>query len=80
MVLSGSARTTYMSSLINKNSGGGNKKAGIAPSVGRDSWMSVALGERGGGMLRLTNMRVNRFKRNANQNLPMGFNRGIKMY
>lgn len=80
MVLSGSKRTTYMSSLINQNSGGGNKKAGIAPSVGRDSWTSISLGERGGGMLSLVNMRVNRFKINANQNLPMGFNRGIRMY
>jgi hypothetical protein len=29
MVLSGSKKSTYMSSIVNQNQGGGNKKAGL---------------------------------------------------
>lgn len=35
-------RARNMSSLINANTGGGNKKAGFPPMIGRDSWTSVA--------------------------------------
>lgn len=34
MVLSGSTRTSRISSIINRPTCGGNKKAGIAPSIG----------------------------------------------
>ena len=44
MVLSGTKKTTYMSSLVNKNQGGGSKKAGLWPQVGRESYTSVIMG------------------------------------
>ena len=37
-------RARQMSSLINSNQGGGNKKGGFPPIVGRDSWTTVAYG------------------------------------
>ena len=44
MVLSGTKKTTYMSSLVNMNQGGGSKKAGLWPQVGRESYTSVVMG------------------------------------
>lgn len=43
MVLSGSKRTTYVSSIVNQNSGGGPKKAGLPYQIGREASVSVAL-------------------------------------
>lgn len=43
MVLSGSKRTTYMSSIVNQNSGGGPKKAGLPYQIGREASVSIAL-------------------------------------
>jgi hypothetical protein len=80
MVLSGSKKTTYMSSIVNANQGGGSKKAGSARSIGLSSWSSVALRERGDGILSMKNMQTARFKMFPNQNLPVGFNANIRMY
>lgn len=43
MVLSGSKRTTYKSSIVNKNSGGGPKKAGLPFQIGREASVSISL-------------------------------------
>jgi hypothetical protein len=44
MVLSnGSNRSRYISSLINRNSGGGSRKAGFPSQIGRSSSTSIAL-------------------------------------
>jgi len=43
MVLSGSKRTTYVSSIVNQNSGGGPKKTGLPYQIGRQASVSVAL-------------------------------------
>ncbi len=37
-------RARNISSLVNSNQGGGDKKAGLYSSVGKDSWTSVAYG------------------------------------
>lgn len=37
-------RAKNRDSLINSNQGGGNKKAGLFPSIGKDSWTNVAYG------------------------------------
>jgi len=42
MVLSGSKRTTYKSSIVNQNSGGGPKKAGLPFQIGREASVSIA--------------------------------------
>lgn len=60
MVLSGSKRTSSMSSLVNGNQGGGNKKAGVYPKVGNDSWTSVYYGTTPGKCLTLACMRTTR--------------------
>lgn len=42
MVLNNASnRARYVSSIVNQNQGGGNKKAGLKPTVGIDSWGSV---------------------------------------
>ena len=72
-------KISYKSSLTNKNQGGGSDKAGLPYSIGRESYTSVLMHERGGGGFSLVNLRKNRFTKNANQNLPLGFNHGIHM-
>uniref|UniRef100_A0A6C0DN56 Uncharacterized protein n=1 Tax=viral metagenome TaxID=1070528 RepID=A0A6C0DN56_9ZZZZ len=45
MVLSnGSKKARHVSSIVNQNQGGGNKKAGFPYQVGRSSWSTVAFG------------------------------------
>ena len=73
-------RVAYKCSLMNKPQGGGSDKAGLPSSVGRESYTSVLMNGRRDGALNLVNLRKNRFKVNANQNLPLGFNHNIRMY
>ena len=73
-------KVAYKSSLTNKPQGGGSDKAGLPYSIGRESYTSVLMKEQGGGIFSLVNLRKNRFTRNPNQNLPLGFNHHIKMY
>lgn len=44
MVLSTTNRTSSMASISNGNQGGGSKKAGLVPQVGRESYTSVVMG------------------------------------
>jgi hypothetical protein len=73
-------KTAYKSSITNKNQGGGEKKAGLPYVIGRESYTSILMRERGEGIFSLVNLRKNRFTRIPNQNLPLGFNHGIRMY
>jgi hypothetical protein len=41
MVLSGTKKTSSLSSITNQSQGGGNKKAGLPEQVGRSSWESI---------------------------------------
>ena len=72
MVLSGSKKTTYMSSLVNRPTGGGSKKAGIPPTSNESHTTFAAYTMRGKGLMSLQNMKTNRFKMFPNQNLPLG--------
>jgi hypothetical protein len=78
MVLSGTKKTSSLSSIKNQPTGGGMKKAGFPYSIGHSSWTTIALNTRG-LPLTLTNLRTNRFSRFPNQNLPVGFNVPIRM-
>jgi len=42
MVLSGSKRTTHIASIVNQDTGGGSKKAGLPYQIGREASISVA--------------------------------------
>jgi hypothetical protein len=44
MVLSGTKKTSSISSIVNAQQGGGSKKAGMSYQVGRIAWSSIALG------------------------------------
>ena len=92
MVLSGSKKTTYQSSIKNRNQGGGDKKAGIPPTanVSHVSFLAYGLltnakgsnvvcSGKTNGLMSLMNMRTNRFLRPATQNLPTGFTAPIQM-
>ena len=73
MVLSGSKRTSRMSSLVNGPQGGGNKKAGLYPSTGIDSWTNVAYGNTPGHCsMTLACMRRSRPGENACVARPVG--------
>jgi hypothetical protein len=80
MVLSGSKKTTYRSSIVNQAQGGGEKKAGLPSSIGKTSWINVYYHESGDGLLNAANMQKNRFKVFPNMNLPVGFDRRIRMH
>ena len=54
----GRARST--SSTTNSNQGGGNKKAGLFPSIGIDSWTNVAYGGKPGKCMTLACIRTTR--------------------
>ena len=43
MVLSTTKRTASISSIVNQDQGGGERKAGLPYQVGRDTWTSVIL-------------------------------------
>ena len=53
-------RAKRISSLINSNSGGGNKKAGLWSTTGIDSWTSIAHGSKPGKCMTLACMNTNR--------------------
>lgn len=44
MVYSQTRRTASISSIVNKNQGGGNKKAGFPYIIGRTHWTNVYFG------------------------------------
>ena len=44
VLLNGSTRARNAASLTNQNSGGGSKKAGLFPTIGVDTWTSIAYG------------------------------------
>ena len=79
MVLSGSKITTYRSSVTNQNSGGGNKKAGFPPVVGKSSAVSLSFHTRN-IPVQLRNYQMFRLFRVPSQNLPIGFNHNIRMH
>ena len=79
MVLSTTKRTSSIASITNKNQGGGSKKAGLSPQIGKDSWThSAYMGSGTYGNLPL--LQTNRFKLFPSQNLPVGFTSRIRMH
>jgi hypothetical protein len=82
MVLSGSKRASYISSLVNQPQGGGDKKAGTPPTSNIPDSVYNAYVERGNGLLSLVNMRTNRFKTFPNQYLPINMSNvhGARIY
>jgi hypothetical protein len=92
MVLSGSKKSSYQSSIKNQNQGGGSKKAGIPPTtnVSHVSFLAYGLlntangpnvvsSGKTNGLMSLVNMRTNRLKKPSSQNLPIGFHAPIQM-
>lgn len=60
-LMNGSTRARNAASLVNQNSGGGSKKAGLFPQVGVDTWTSIAYGTHTPGRcVTLTCMRTTR--------------------
>lgn len=79
MVLSTTKRTSSISSIVNRNQGGGCKKAGFPSRIGLDSWTCTAY-QAGGVYGPLSRLQTNRFKLFPNQNLPLGFRSQIRMH
>jgi hypothetical protein len=83
MVLSGSKKTTYQSSIVNQNQGGGSKKAGFPYQIGRGSYTSIffqSTDPMSGQCCNLKHVMTNRFTMFPNQNLPIGAHGTIKMH
>ena len=79
MVLSTTKRTASIKSITNANQGGGEKKAGIPPSVGKNSWMNILYTSRGNGLLSLRTMRDTNATKINGYNLPVGLDKRIPM-
>ena len=67
-----SSRARNAGSLINRSSGGGNKKMGLFPSVGNDSWTSLAYGKVPGKCFTLLCSRNSRYPATCRVNRPIG--------
>lgn len=78
MVLSNTKRTASISSIVNRNQGGGPKKAGFPTRIGLNSWTHSAY-QAGGIYGPLSKLQTNRFKLFPSQNLPVGFTSQINM-
>lgn len=44
VLMNGTKRARHVSSVVNQTQGGGNKKAGFGPQVGRGAYTSVVMG------------------------------------
>jgi hypothetical protein len=69
-------RARNMSSIVNQNQGGGSKKAGFPYEIGRTSWTTIAMNER--GLPRTLDFMRRTVNPNVNQSRPIGrmVNRG----
>jgi hypothetical protein len=77
MVLSGSKKTSSLSSIKNAGTNGGSKKAGLVPTVGTTSAMNIS---RRSLKITLLESQTNKYTIFPNQNLPIGFRKDIRMY
>ena len=59
-LMNGSSRARNAASLVNRNSGGGSKKAGLWSTTGVDSWTNVVHGSKPGKCMTLACMNTNR--------------------
>jgi hypothetical protein len=71
MVLSGSKKSTYMSSIVNQNQGGGNKKAGLLTRSVGVFHQRLSSTDPVHGNCTFADVK-NRFSLFPNQNLPWG--------
>ena len=72
VLMNGTKRARYTSSIINQNSGGGDSKAGLIPSVGVTSWETIAYNTRGLPRA-LSVMSITRLSIPPSENRPVGF-------
>ncbi len=66
------SRARNAGSLINQKSGGGNKKMGLFPSVGNESWTSVFYGKVPGKCFTLGCSKTSRYPATCGVNRPVG--------
>lgn len=79
MVLSGSKKTTYRSSITNQSSGGGSKKAGIPPTANVSHVTHAIYQEAGNGILSGKVMNQLVLTKPPSQTRPTGINVLLKM-
>jgi len=75
VLMNGTKRARSQSSIVNQNQGGGSKKAGLIPQVGRDAYASVVMGIKTGVVNKhccgLPSLQMNLFP-NARLSRPTG--------
>ena len=78
MVLSGSIKTSSISSITNQKTSGGDKKSGLQYSVGRSAWSTISFNCR--GLPQSLPSMYSIQPRNPSMNIPIGFRSQIKMH
>ena len=66
------SRARNATRLMNENSGGGNKKMGLYPQIGRDSWTSIAYGTKTNCCFSLGRSRIARYTSVCAVSRPVG--------
>lgn len=77
--LTGSKKSRYINSIVNKNQGGGSKKAGFPGIVGRDSWTSIFYGSTATNCCKLSNLQTNNISWKVSISRPVGTDTRINM-
>ena len=70
VLMNAGKRARNMSSIVNQNQGGGNKKAGFPYIVGRTAWTTIAFNER--GIPHTLDFMRKTVNPNVNQSRPIG--------
>jgi len=77
--MNGKKNTRLVTSIVNRNQGGGDKKAGFPGIVGRDSWTSIFYGSNATHCCKLSNLQTNNISWKVSISRPIGTDTRINM-
>jgi hypothetical protein len=77
--MNGSKNARLITSVVNQNQGGGDKKAGFPGLVGRDSWTSIFYQTNGANCCKLSGYNTLRLSYTVNPSHPVGMDPRIPM-
>jgi hypothetical protein len=66
------SRARNVGRLVNRNSGGGNKKSGLFPQIGRTAWTSIYFGTGPTCCYSLARSRIARYPATCSISRPIG--------
>jgi hypothetical protein len=77
--MNGTKNARLVTSIVNQNQGGGEKKAGFPGIVGRDSWVSIFYKTNGKNCCKLSKYNTLRLTQPDVQSRPIGVDARIPM-